>query len=75
MQPGNGHLPALGMHGVTAPSTALSREELHATQSAVLQPSQLYGGHIALGLGRESPDPSTFTAWWRGVFFSGFASI
>ena len=74
VEPGNGHGPTPGMYRVAAPCTALSRGEFSATQSAVLQPFQLVG-HIALGLGRESPDPYTFPAWWGGVFCSRFGSI
>ena len=64
MQPSDGHQPTPGMHRVAAPSTMLSRGEPYATQSAVPQPSHLFGG-------AESPDPSTFPTWWGGVIFPG----
>ena len=44
VQPGDGHWPTPGMHQVAAPSSGLSRGEPSATQLAVLQPFQLYGG-------------------------------
>ena len=44
VQPGDGHQPTCSMHRVAAPSTVLSRGEPYATQSAVPQPSKLYGG-------------------------------
>ena len=50
---GNGHWPPPGMHRLAAASTALSSGEPSTTQSAVFQPSQLYGGAYSLG------------AWWE----------
>ena len=47
---------------MVVPSTALSRKELHATQSAV--PWPFHGGAWSLA---ESPDPSTLTIW-LGIF-------
>ena len=35
----------------------------------------IWWGIQLLGLGRESLDPSTFHAWWGGVFFPRFGSI
>ena len=49
MQPGDGHWSTPGMHRVAAPSITLSRGEPSATQSAVPQPSHLYGGAYSLG--------------------------
>ena len=49
VQPGGGHWPAPGMHRVAAPSTTLSRWEPSTTQSAVPQPSHLYGGAYSFG--------------------------
>ena len=44
VQPDDGHWPTLGMHRGAAPSTSLGRGEHSATQSAITQPSHLYGG-------------------------------
>ena len=49
MQPGDDHWPTPGMHRVVAPSTTLSRGEPYATQSALPQPSHLYGGAYSFG--------------------------
>ena len=49
MHPGDGHWSTPGMHRVAAPSTTLSRGEPSATQSAVPQPSHLYGGAYSIG--------------------------
>ena len=49
MQPDDGHRSTPGMHRVAAPSTTLSRGEPSATQSAVPQPSHLYGWAYSLG--------------------------
>ena len=55
---------AIGPHQVyivAAPSTAFRRGEPHATQSAVPQPSKLYGGAYSFGSLAEShliPPPS-----------------
>ena len=58
VQPGDGQQPTPGMHQMTAPSTALSRGEPSATQSAVLQPFQLYGGAYNFGgLAERYPIP------------------
>ena len=49
------------VYRVAAPSTALSRGELQATQSAVPLPSQLYGGAYSFGglaEGHLIPPPS-----------------
>ena len=54
MQPGDGHWSIPGMHRVAAPSATLSREEPSAIQSAVPQPSHLYGGAYSLGGSAES---------------------
>ena len=57
----NGHQPTLTMHWVVAPSTALSKKEPSATQSAIPQPSHLYGGADSFGGLAEShliPPPS-----------------
>ena len=75
VQPDDGHLPTPGMHRVSAPSMALSRGEPPATQSAVPKLFQLYGGAYSFGGLAESFNPSTFPAWWGGIFFSRFGSI
>ena len=49
MQPGDGHQSMPDMSRVAAPSTTLSMGEPSATQSAVPQPSHLYGGAYSLG--------------------------
>ena len=54
VQPGDGHWSMPGMHKVAAPSTTLSRGEPSATQSAVPQPSHLYGGAYSLRGSAES---------------------
>ena len=46
MQPDDGHWSTPGMHRVAAP---LSRGKPSATQSAVPQPSHLFGGAYSLG--------------------------
>ena len=43
VQPGNGHQSTPGLHGVAAPSTALSMGEPPTTQSAVPQTFQICG--------------------------------
>ena len=61
VQPGDGHWSTPCMHRVAAPSATLSRGEPSATQSAVIQPSCLYGGAYSLGDSAEShpiPPPS-----------------
>ena len=58
MKPGDGHWPTPGMHRVAAPSTAVSRGEPPATQSAVPGP---YGGAYSSGGLEEThliPPPS-----------------
>ena len=57
----NGHWPTPGMLRVVAASTALSRGESHASQSAVLHPFQQYAGADNFGGLAEShliPPPS-----------------
>ena len=54
MQPGDGHWSMPGMHRVAVPSATLGRGEPSATQSAVPQPSHLYGGAYSLGGSLES---------------------
>ena len=54
MQPGDGHWSTPGMQRVAAPSGTLSKGEPSATQSAVPQPSHLYGGAYSLGGSAES---------------------
>ena len=49
VQPGDGHWSMPGMHRVAAPSATLSRRKPSAIQSAVPQPSHLYGGAYSLG--------------------------
>ena len=72
MQPGDGHQPTPGRHRIVAPSTAVSRREPSATQSAILQPFQLYGGAYSFGgLVESQPNTSTFPAWWGGSYFQG----
>ena len=74
VQPGDGYWPRPGMHRVAAPASALSRGSLLLlNQLSSSQSSYMAGIHL-WGLGRESPDPSTFLAWWGGVFFSRFVS-
>ena len=60
VQPGDGHQSTPGMHRVAAPSTTLSRGNLLLL--SLLFPSHPIHmvGHTALGLGRESPNPSAF---------------
>ena len=53
MQPGDGHWPTPGMLRVAAPPTTLHRGK-PAIQSAVPQPSHLYGGAYCLGGSVES---------------------
>ena len=49
VQSGDGHQPTPSMHRVATPSTTLSKGESSATQSAVPQPSHLYGGAYSFG--------------------------
>ena len=75
VQPGDGHQPTPGMHRVATPSTTLSRGSLMLL-SLLFPCHPIYMvGHTALGVGRESPDPSAFPTWWGGIFFSRFGSI
>ena len=60
VHPGDGHQPTPGMHRVAAPSTALSSWEPATTQSAVLQPFQLYGGASMHG-----GEGSSFPGWFH----------
>ena len=55
VQPGDGHWLTQGTHLVAAPSTPLNRGEPSATESAVLQPFQLYDGAYSFGGLAESP--------------------
>ena len=54
MQSGDGYQSLTGMHRVAAPSATLSRGEPLAIQSAVPQPSYLYGETYSLGGSTES---------------------
>ena len=54
VQPSDGHQSMPGMHRVAAPSTTLSREGPSTTQSAVPQPSHLYGGAYSFGGSAEN---------------------
>ena len=61
VQPDDGYWSTPGMHRVAAPSAILSMGQPSATQSAVPQPSHLYGGTYSLGCSAEShtiPPPS-----------------
>ena len=58
-------LPTPGMHRVAASSTDLSRGSLLLIQLSSSHSNYMVG-HTALGLGRESPNPCTFPAWWWG---------
>ena len=49
VHPSNGHLFLPGIYQVAVPSTALSRSKPCATQSAVLQPLQQFGGVYSFG--------------------------
>ena len=66
VQPGDGHPPTPGTRYALSGCYLdnLEQREPYATQSAVPQPSHLYGGAYSLGLPRESPNPSAFPAWW-----------
>ena len=71
VQPGDGHQSMAGMHRVAAPSTTLSRGP-SATQSAVPQPSHLYGGAYSLGGSVEGhPIPLPSLHDWEGSSFPG----
>ena len=59
------------MHRVAAPSNTLSRGEPSATQSAVPQPSHLYGGAYSFGAWQRVAQSSTFPTWWGWVSFPG----
>ena len=71
-QPGDGHWPTPGMHRVAAPSTTLSRGEPYATQSAVSQPSHVYGGAYSfVGLAESHPIPPPSLHGGEGSSFPG----
>ena len=61
LQPGDGHWPTPGMHRVAAPSTTLSRGTpfCYSISCSPAIPSIWWSIQL-LGLGRESPNPSTF---------------
>ena len=70
VHPHDGHWPMPWMHWVAVPSTALDRREPYATQSAVLQLFQQYGGAYSFGSLVEShliPLPSYMVG--RGHLF------
>ena len=70
MQPGDGHHPILAMYKVAASSTALSRRELYATQSGVLQPFQQYGwAHSSGSLADSHTIPGLPYMVGRGLLF------
>ena len=70
MQPGHGHWSMPGMHQVAAPSTALSKGKPFATQSAVLQPFQVYGGACSFGgLAENHSIPLPSLHGGQGSFF------
>ena len=72
MQPGDGHQSMPDMHRVAAPSATLSRGEPSATQSAVPQPSHLYGGAYSLGsLAESHPIPPPSLHYGEGSSFPG----
>ena len=76
MHPGDGHWPTPGMHRVAALSTTLSCGKPSASQSAVLQPSHLYGGAYSIGgLAESHLIPLPFLHGGDGVFLSRFGSI
>ena len=75
VQPGDGHWPTPGMHRVAAPSTTLSRGSLCYSITCSLAIPFIWWGTQLLGLSRESPNPSTFPAWWGGVCSSRCGSI
>ena len=74
VQTGDGYWPTPDMHRVAALSTTLSKGSLLLLSQLSPSLSNYMVGHTALGLGRESPSPSSFLAWWGGVFFSRFGS-
>ena len=72
VQPGNGHWPTPSMHRVAVPFTTLSRGEPSATQSAVPQPSHLYGGAYSFGsLAESHPIHPPSPHGGEGYSFSG----
>ena len=72
VQPGDGHWSTPGMHRVAAPSATLSRVEPSATQSAVPQPSNLFGWAYRLrGLAESYPIPLPSLHGGEGSSFPG----
>ena len=74
VQPGDGHQPTPGMHRVAAPSTTLSGGALccSVAQSAVPQPSHLYGGAYSFGgLAESHPIPLPYLHDGEGSSFPG----
>ena len=69
------HQPMPGMHRVAAPFTTLSRGAFCCSVSCSPAIPSIWWGIQLWGLGRESPDPSLFSARWGGVFFSRLGSI
>ena len=72
VQPSDGHWPTPEMHRVAAPSsTTLSMGAFCCSISCSPAIPSIWWGIQLWGLGRESPGPSSFPAWWKGVFFPG----
>ena len=63
-----------GMHRVAAPLPWVGGALCCSISCSPAIPSIWWGIQL-LGLSRESSNPSTFPAWWGGVFFSRFGSI
>ena len=76
VQPGNGHWSTPGMHRVAAPLATLSRGEPSTSQSAVPQPSHLYGGAYSLGgLAESHPIPPPSLHDGEGSSFPGLVPL
>ena len=60
---------------MAAPSTTLSRREPYATQSAVPQPSHIYGGAYSFGAWRSHPIPPPSLHGGEGSSLPGFVHL
>ena len=75
LQPGDGHWYTPGMHRIAIPPLFWVGRALCYSISCSPAIPAIWWGIQLWRLGRESPNPSAFLAWWGGVFFFRFGSI